>query len=531
MGLDGQSRQRSRHGGLRPLDWRHDDRHAWGLQFVRRTVYQGNPSADLGVAAVDCLFGFTGRPFDTATELQNNDNRWYEPSTQRWLSPDPVGTRSGLEPVPLLRQRPDQQYRPVRHVLPGHVLHAADIVFAGIGLWKWRSSAFGSTSVAAMNAQVSRTIRSFGSIPGGLDLNSLGIDLSALGPSMPTNLFGNTGTTQGSSGSVSIPDVSQLVSDMGPNYLNTIATTISSGSPAYILPSGNATVSLPPLFTPTAPTEGFTTGFRSQRSRVSADFADWHLSNIAKLPWGQVVRRHAEVPCRGRGSLPTNLYPTGEFRLVDLPGSGTMPQACTPSQTSISFAPPGTPILKTFKASRRSPQQPLEHSGSYGVGNADTEHFNCLLEANKQFYQQNAGAIGFAVVVSAANGVMTAITDANQCAGLELIADPTSSPDDALHNIQYFRDVTTSTWALIFGSVDKERRQYDAQGNPLQTKMEAFLDTAEHYWSAQKINREAANPTPVAGCRQCRSGPLSRRSRVCSHRKSIRKQVSGGNSW
>ena len=30
-------------------------------------------------AAVDCLFGFTGCPFDTATGLQNNDNRWYDP--------------------------------------------------------------------------------------------------------------------------------------------------------------------------------------------------------------------------------------------------------------------------------------------------------------------------------------------------------------------------------------------------------------------------------------------------------------------
>ena len=51
-------------------------------------VSQTNPSAGT-VAAVDCLFGFTGRPFDTATGLQNNDNRWYDPSTQRWLSQDP----------------------------------------------------------------------------------------------------------------------------------------------------------------------------------------------------------------------------------------------------------------------------------------------------------------------------------------------------------------------------------------------------------------------------------------------------------
>ena len=56
-------------------------------------VSQSNPWAG-SVAAVDCLFGYTGCPFSTATGLQYNDNRWYDPATQRWLSQDP----SGLEP-------------------------------------------------------------------------------------------------------------------------------------------------------------------------------------------------------------------------------------------------------------------------------------------------------------------------------------------------------------------------------------------------------------------------------------------------
>jgi RHS repeat-associated protein len=41
--------------------------------------------------AVDHLFGFTGRPFDEDTGLQNNLNRWYDPSVGRWLSEDPIG--------------------------------------------------------------------------------------------------------------------------------------------------------------------------------------------------------------------------------------------------------------------------------------------------------------------------------------------------------------------------------------------------------------------------------------------------------
>jgi len=46
-------------------------------------------------AAVDFLFGFTGRPFDSATGLQNNLNRWYDPTVGRWLSPDPLGLAAG----------------------------------------------------------------------------------------------------------------------------------------------------------------------------------------------------------------------------------------------------------------------------------------------------------------------------------------------------------------------------------------------------------------------------------------------------
>ena len=46
-------------------------------------------------AAVDCLFGFTGRPTDDGTGLQNNLQRWYDPQTGRWASEDPIGFEGG----------------------------------------------------------------------------------------------------------------------------------------------------------------------------------------------------------------------------------------------------------------------------------------------------------------------------------------------------------------------------------------------------------------------------------------------------
>ncbi|MBC7352834.1 MAG: RHS repeat-associated core domain-containing protein [Thermogutta sp.] len=41
------------------------------------------------------LFLFTGRPFDSDTQLQNNLNRWYDASVGRWLSKDPIGFAGG----------------------------------------------------------------------------------------------------------------------------------------------------------------------------------------------------------------------------------------------------------------------------------------------------------------------------------------------------------------------------------------------------------------------------------------------------
>ena len=55
-----------------------------------KMVSQTNP-ATLEPAAVDCIFGYTGKYADAATGLQWNLNRWYNPSLQTWMSQDPDG--------------------------------------------------------------------------------------------------------------------------------------------------------------------------------------------------------------------------------------------------------------------------------------------------------------------------------------------------------------------------------------------------------------------------------------------------------
>jgi RHS repeat-associated protein len=58
---------------------------------------QTNPQTGRA-AAVDCVFAYTGRALDEATGLQNNDERWYEAITGRWLSQDPSGLGPDVNP-------------------------------------------------------------------------------------------------------------------------------------------------------------------------------------------------------------------------------------------------------------------------------------------------------------------------------------------------------------------------------------------------------------------------------------------------
>ncbi len=53
----------------------------------------GNVTSTPGGTSI--LFGYTGRPVDGATGLQNNLHRWYDPAVGRWLSEDPIGFGGG----------------------------------------------------------------------------------------------------------------------------------------------------------------------------------------------------------------------------------------------------------------------------------------------------------------------------------------------------------------------------------------------------------------------------------------------------
>jgi RHS repeat-associated protein len=50
----------------------------------------GNVTSD-SAPGIDSLFLFTARPYDPDTGLQNNLNRWYDLSTGRWMTEDPIG--------------------------------------------------------------------------------------------------------------------------------------------------------------------------------------------------------------------------------------------------------------------------------------------------------------------------------------------------------------------------------------------------------------------------------------------------------
>ena len=58
----------------------------------------GNKASETN-AVIDSLFGFTGRPLDDQTGLQNNVNRWYDASVGAWISNDPIGFK-GLDGNP-----------------------------------------------------------------------------------------------------------------------------------------------------------------------------------------------------------------------------------------------------------------------------------------------------------------------------------------------------------------------------------------------------------------------------------------------
>ncbi|MCP4679918.1 MAG: RHS repeat-associated core domain-containing protein, partial [Deltaproteobacteria bacterium] len=66
------------------------------VSVVKHVAYDafGNVASD-SATAVKSLFLYTARPFDADTDIQNNLNRWYDLSTGRWMSVDPIGFEAG----------------------------------------------------------------------------------------------------------------------------------------------------------------------------------------------------------------------------------------------------------------------------------------------------------------------------------------------------------------------------------------------------------------------------------------------------
>ena len=62
---------------------------------VNHITYDAFGNVTNETAAVDHLFGYTGRAYDEETDLQNNHNRWYDAASGKWLSEDPIGFDGG----------------------------------------------------------------------------------------------------------------------------------------------------------------------------------------------------------------------------------------------------------------------------------------------------------------------------------------------------------------------------------------------------------------------------------------------------
>ncbi len=81
-------------GSIRDIADRNDTTGVTSVTNHRRYDSFGNLKSETN-AAVDLVFGYTGKLFDEATGLQNNLNRWYNPRLGKFISQDPIGFASG----------------------------------------------------------------------------------------------------------------------------------------------------------------------------------------------------------------------------------------------------------------------------------------------------------------------------------------------------------------------------------------------------------------------------------------------------
>ncbi len=81
-------------GSIRDIADRHDTTGVTSVTNHRRYDSFGQLKSETN-AAVDLVFGYTGKLFDESTGLQNNLNRWYNPNLGKFISQDPIGINSG----------------------------------------------------------------------------------------------------------------------------------------------------------------------------------------------------------------------------------------------------------------------------------------------------------------------------------------------------------------------------------------------------------------------------------------------------
>jgi hypothetical protein len=132
-----------------------------------------------------------------------------------------------------------------------------------------------------------------------------------------------------------------------------------------------------------------------------------------------------------------------------------------------------------------------------GVGPAASEVPTAMVmkSPTSGFVRNNAGALGFAVGLSAVNGVATAINHLADDVSVKAVTNPETDPWDAMQSVQFLRERHNEPRGLVYTlwnlpNWQEESRQH-AQGNQ-------WLDQAEQYWKGRQEAVIQAN-MPVRG--------------------------------
>ncbi|MCF7855312.1 MAG: hypothetical protein K9N51_10985 [Candidatus Pacebacteria bacterium] len=132
---------------------------AWGNVLG---VFDGNGQTLLG-SALGNRFLFHGREYSSTTGLYNFRARWYDPTTGRWLSKDPIGISGGLNQYVFCGNNPVNFVDPLGldfvHIVDADAVkgqgHAA--VITGPVNGQWRYDSFGKLKGSHRHGQYSFT--------------------------------------------------------------------------------------------------------------------------------------------------------------------------------------------------------------------------------------------------------------------------------------------------------------------------------------------------------------------------------------